>query len=108
MTNRGEDRRDVDFQVFLSWEAKNGGVQRVAARCLNLSPSGAKLETKDPVEVRAGVLIHSGRFGRMGMASIRYCVRDGMKYEVGLEFSAPFALGDPVRKKILENLSTHR
>jgi hypothetical protein len=100
-----EERHEVDFPVFLSWEANNA-IQRVMARCVNLSPSGAKLETKDRLEVRTGVLVHSDRFGRMGTASIRYCVRNVMKYEVGLQFSATFGLSDPVRRKILTSVLT--
>jgi hypothetical protein len=98
-----EERYEVDFTVFLSWQA-NDAVHRVTARCVNLSPSGAKLETRDRLEVRASVLVHSEHFGRMGLASIRYCVRKGMKYEVGLEFGATFGLSDPVRRKILDSV----
>ena len=50
------------------------------------------------------VVIQSDHFGRMGHASVRYCRRESMKYFVGLQFSAPFELGDPVRRKILEGV----
>jgi hypothetical protein len=71
MTEGREQRYAVDFPVFLSWQV-NDAIHRVTARCVNLSPSGAKLETKDRLEPRTMVLVHSERFGRMGMASIRY------------------------------------
>jgi hypothetical protein len=101
---RPEDRYDVDFQVFLSWQAANGLIHRVTCRCVNLSASGAKLETRDRLDIRTGVLVHSEQFGRMGMATVRYCVRLGMKYEVGLQFTNAFLLTDPVRKKILDSV----
>jgi len=101
---RPEERYDVDFQVFLSWQTANGVIHRVSGRCVDLSPSGAKLETIDQLEVRTGVLVHSEQFGRMGLASVRYCVRVGMKYEVGLQFTNAFLLSDPVRKKILDGV----
>ena len=104
MLPRPEKRYRVDFPVFLTWQQKNGSIQRVSGRCVDLSPSGAKLETKDPIEPRTTIVVQSGQFGRMGMASIRYCRREGMKYSVGLEFSAVFGLSDPVRKKILEKV----
>lgn len=104
MAARPEDRYQVDFHVFLSWQAKNGGIHRVPGRCVDLSSSGAKLETRDRLEVRASILVHSEQFGRMGTASIRYCVRKGMKYEVGLQFSSAVVLSDPVRKKILDRV----
>ena len=104
MRPRPETRYPVDFQVFLSWQMKNGGIQRVPGRCVNLSPSGAKLETRDRLDLRSTILLHSEEFGRMGTATIRYCNRKAMKYEVGLEFSAVFGLSDPVRKKVLDSV----
>jgi hypothetical protein len=60
MTEGREQRYQVDFPVFLSWQA-NDVIHRVTARCVNLSPSGAKLETKDRLESRTMVLVHSER-----------------------------------------------
>jgi hypothetical protein len=99
-----EKRYQVDFPIFLSWQVKDA-VHRVTARCLNLSRSGAKLETKERLEVRANILVQSAHFGRMGMASIRYCARKGMNYEVGLQFAGTFGLSDPARRKILEEIA---
>ncbi len=105
MGARPEERRSVDFAVFLSFQGAGGAIQRVTARCVDLSSSGAKLETRDRLAVRDNVLVHSEKFGRMGLASIRYCVRTGMKYEVGVEFATAFRLSDPARKKILDSVS---
>jgi PilZ domain len=101
---RPEDRHSVDFPVFLSWQAANGMIQRVSGRCLDLSASGARVETRDRMEQRAHVLMHSEAFGRMGTATVRYCRREGMKYIIGLQFGAVFGLSDPVRRKTLERV----
>lgn len=98
---RREDRHAVDFQVFLSWQSADRSIHRVLGRCVDLSPSGARLEMKDPVEARIHVLVESRQFGRMGMASIRYCARIRMKYDVGLQFNVPFILSNPLRQGIL-------
>ncbi len=104
MRPRPEARHAVDFQVYLSWQLGNGTIRRVPGRCVNLSPSGAKLETRDRLELRSQILLHSEEFGRMGTATIRYCNRRGMNYDVGLEFNIVFGLSDPVRRKILESV----
>jgi hypothetical protein len=101
---RPEERYDVDFLVSLSWQEKNGALHRVSGRCINLSPSGAKLEMQTRLDTNTIVLAHSEQFGRMGDASIRYCRRDGMKYSVGLKFRTAFGMGDPVRNKILSTV----
>ena len=104
MRTRPEERFHVDFQIFLSWQEKSGAVRRAMGRCVDLSASGAKLETLDKMDARSMVLVHSEQFGRMGNATIRYCLREGMKYSVGLQFSAAFGLGDPVRRKMLNGV----
>jgi hypothetical protein len=102
LVKRPEERYDVDFPVLLSWQTANGLLHRVTGRCVDLSPSGAKLKTIDRLETGTGVLVHSEQFGRMGRASVRYCVRAGMKYDVGLLFADAFLLSTPARRKILD------
>ena len=103
MRERAEERYPVDFQVFLTWQ-KDGVMQRVVGRCLDLSASGARLETRDKLEARSTVLVHSEQFGRMGLASIRHCTRLGMKYDVGLEFNTAFGMSSPTRRRVLEQV----
>ncbi len=103
MRPRPDERYRVDFQAFLTWQ-KGGSLQRVVGRCVDLSSAGAQLETKDRIEHRSTVLVHSEQFGRMGMAVVRYCKRDGMKYKVGLQFIGAFGLSDPARKSVLDQV----
>jgi hypothetical protein len=102
--DRPEARHGVDFPVFVSFQGKDGAVQRLACRCVNLSSSGVKVETKSSLPIRTSVLLDSTQFGRLGMASVRYCSRHGMKYNVGLQFASAMELSNPQRKKILETL----
>ena len=104
MKPQPEERYSVDFPVFVSWQDKSGVIRHASGRCVDLSASGAKLEVMDKLELRGIVLVHSEAFGRMGNATIRYCVRETMKYSVGLQFSMAFGLGDPVRRKILNGV----
>lgn len=103
MTQRPERYR-VNFTVFLSWQDSKGLIRSVSGRCLDLSPAGLLIETRDVLSPGQTVLIQSEQFGRMGHASVRHCRREPMKYFVGLQFSAPFGVGDPVRRKILEGV----
>jgi hypothetical protein len=103
MRSRSEDRYRVDFQVFLTWQV-NGVTRRVIGRCVDLSPSGARLETRDKLTAHSTVLVHSEQFGRMGLASIRHCNRHGMKYDVGLQFSTVFGMSSPSRQRALEQV----
>lgn len=79
-------------------------IRRAAARCVDLSASGARVETREALEIRTIVLVTSDQFGRMGNATVRYCRREGMKYIAGLQFSTAFGLSDPVRKAMLDQV----
>jgi hypothetical protein len=98
---RPNDRYKVDFQVDLNWEEKPGAVHRAQGRCTDLSASGAQVELRDAIKPRTLVVVSSREFGRMGSATVRYCRRDGMKYSVGLEFTAMLALSGPARVEAL-------
>ena len=98
--NRAE-RHPVEFTVRLQWQDQRRQMQQVSARCTDLSASGLKLEMQVPVEVRTMVLVSCEQFGRMGLATVRYCRREGMKYSVGLQFSVQLALSDRSRQEML-------
>jgi hypothetical protein len=98
------ERYHVDFTVFLTWQDAKGLVHTVLGRCLDLSSSGIRIETRDSLTHNQMVVIQSDHFGRMGHASVRYCRREAMKYVVGLQFTSLFELGDPVRRKILDGV----
>jgi hypothetical protein len=98
------ERYHVDFTVFLTWQDARRIVHTVTGRCLDLSSSGIRIETRDTLTQGQMVVIQSDHFGRMGHASVRYCRREAMKYVVGLQFTTLFELGDPVRRKILDGV----
>jgi len=77
-------------------------VRRTNGRCLDLSPEGMKIETRDRLDTGTVVTVQSGEFGRMGHATVRHVNREKMQCLVGLKFGAAFGLGDPARQKILE------
>ncbi len=99
-----EERYSVSFAVSMMWQDKAGLLRRMNGRCLDLSSSGMKIEIRDKLDVYTPVLVSSDEFGRMGHATVRFCLRDKMRYLVGLKFGAEFALGDPARRRILERL----
>jgi hypothetical protein len=100
--NNLENRYKVDLHVSLAWQDRQGRPRRASARCLNLSASGAHVETIDPLTPQSSVIVHSDAFGRMGHATVRYCFRLGMKYRVGLHFSSSLTLGEDLRQEIVE------
>jgi hypothetical protein len=99
-----EERYSVSFSVALGWVDKGGLVRRLNGRCVDLSPEGMKIETRDRLETGTVVTVQSDEFGRMGHATVRHVQRDKMQCLVGLKFGAAFGLGDPARRKILDRV----
>ncbi len=103
MKIKREERYHVDFPVFLTIQTGNIS-RRIQARCIGLSGSGATMEAFDRLEKGAAVLVQSSEFGRMGLASVRYCSRLAMKYTIGLSFGGGLRLSDPGRREMLEKI----
>lgn len=62
------------------------------------------METYDHLEKGSAVLVQSAEFGRMGLASVRYCSRIAVKFKIGLSFGTGLRLSDPSRREILEKV----
>jgi hypothetical protein len=104
-----EKRYAVSFAITLMWEEKSGAVRRARGRCLDLSPEGMRIETRERVDPGTTVLVASDQFGRMGHATVRYYRREMLNASVGLRFSTVYGLEDPGRRKILTTvLDPHR
>jgi len=86
------------------WKDTRGQIRALRANCVDLSPEGARLETDAPIAPRTSITLDSARYGNMGRASVRHCARHGVKYTVGVEFTASLALAEPGRKRCWEEI----
>jgi hypothetical protein len=92
MSQKGELRRHgrstESTPVQLIWKDRQGLDRFMNGRTLDVSESGIRVELPEPIEKQTYVTLQSVRLGLHGSASVKSCVRKGMKYLVGLEFSA--------------------
>jgi hypothetical protein len=88
----------------LSWKDLRGRVQKIWVNCLDLSAEGARLETDIPIPARTGITLESARYGSLGAASVRSCVRQTLKYWIGVEFTSSLPLASRGRKRYLEEI----
>jgi len=104
---RRHARLPFETQVQVSWKDARGRVQNLRARCLDLSAEGARLETDAPIPARTSITLQSPRYGSLGTASVRHCVRQTLKYTVGVEFTSSLALASQGRKRCLDEIQLH-
>jgi len=101
---RRHARLPFEAQMQVSWKDARGRVQKVRAKCLDLSAEGARLETDTPIPARSSITLDSARYGSLGTASVRHCVRKVLKYSIGVEFTSSLALAGQGRKRCLDEM----
>ena len=101
---RRHARLPFEAQMQVSWKDSRGQVQSVRAKCLDLSAEGSRLETDTPIPARTSITLHSARYGSLGTASVRHCVRHTLKYSIGVEFTSSLALAGQGRKRCLDEM----
>ena len=85
---RRNEREEVSSPARLVWQDRSGADCFMNARALNVSASGMRVEVADPIDKQTYVTVQCTALGLHGRASVRSCTRKGMKYILGLEFSA--------------------
>ncbi len=101
---RRHPRLPCALLLNVSWKDSRSNVQKIRAKCLDLSAEGARLETAVPIPLRTTVTLHCDRYGSLGAASVRHCVRKVLKYSIGLEFNSSLTLANQSRKRCLQEL----
>jgi hypothetical protein len=101
--SRGTDeRRQFQRAARVSWRTRSGENKQAPTEIVDLSLQGACIRIKEPIELRTMVYLQAPGYGAIGNASVRYCVCSGLKYRIGLLFSAPTGLADSARQKYLD------
>jgi len=88
-TSHQNSRTDDRFHIRC-WLTISVNRRRLPARAIDLSGSGATVESLFPVAVGADVRVRSRIPLLAGSAHVRSCRRRGMVYRIGLQFSRPW------------------
>lgn len=91
MTQKGDIRRHSRTPrtdpVQITWKDRSGNAQVSRGRLVDVSEAGMRVEVSEPLEKLTYVTVRADGIGIHGTASVRSCVRKGLKHVVGLEFS---------------------
>jgi hypothetical protein len=83
---RKHDRMTYGGKINLMWSDESGHPFSRNGECIDISSSGLKLRLDSKLPVRSVVTVRAMEIALHGSASVRSCVRIGVKYVVGLEF----------------------
>jgi hypothetical protein len=88
--------------VEIIWTDSSGNDRFQRAHAFDISESGMQIDLMERLEERIYVTLRAEHLAVHGTASVRSCVRKGIKYRVGLEFSAG------LKWKTIEKSRPHR
>lgn len=89
MSDKRRKQREL-FQCVLdlSWKDASGAARTLSVHAIDLSKSGVRVESSEPIKPHTEVYVRAERYGVTGSTSVRHCNRRGLKYMLGLEFKA--------------------
>jgi hypothetical protein len=92
MTREREVRRHCRFTksspAHIGWNDRRGEDKFINGRTMDISESGIRIEVPEPLDKQTYITLQCSALGLHGRASVRCCIRKGMKYLVGLEFTS--------------------
>lgn len=83
---RHKQRQRFDCALEISWQDGRGTKRTLTVHAIDLSNSGIRVESAEPIELHTEVHLRAERYGLSGFTSVRHCGRRGAKYILGLEF----------------------
>jgi hypothetical protein len=66
----------------------------MAVRAIDLSNSGIRVESSEPIDPHTDVYVRAERYGLTGSTSVRHCSHRASRYILGLEFKPEARAGD--------------
>jgi hypothetical protein len=85
---RRHNRTQAQSIVELVWKDPLGNEKYTKARTLDISEAGMRVEVPERIPERSYVTIRADQLSLHGRGSVKTCRGKGIKYVVGLEFSA--------------------
>ncbi|MCC7497368.1 MAG: PilZ domain-containing protein [Bryobacterales bacterium] len=84
---RRHDREPFQERVTLTWAGSDGNGRIMQGTGVTISRSGFSIKVPEQLQLQSYVSFRT-RDGRLsGSGSVRHCVRSGVEYLVGIEFS---------------------
>jgi len=85
---RRKQRQLFDCSLEISWHDSQTAARTLSVRAIDLSNSGIRVESGEPIDLQTEVYVRAERYGLTGSTTVRHCGRRGTKHILGLEFNA--------------------
>ncbi len=88
---RRHSRAEKSSPLQIVWQDRTGTDKYVQGKSLDISSSGMRVELTEQIDRGTYVTVQCAALGVHGRASVRSCIRKGLKFILGLEFSGGLA-----------------
>ena len=99
---RKDPRELLNSEVSLSWEDARGVHRLSKGKCVNISERGLRVLVSDEIPVRSYVSFRVKSLRFSGGGSVRNARRQGLRFEIGIEFSGALRLPQIAQNKATE------
>jgi len=84
---RKKQRQLFDGVLEIYWKDGIGNSRITNVRAIDLSKTGVRVESPEPIEQRTEVYVRAEQYGLTASTIVRHCNHRGSKYVLGLEFN---------------------
>ena len=84
---RKKQRQLFDGVLEIYWQDGTGNSRITNVRAIDLSKTGVRVESPEPIEQRTEVYVRAEQYGLTASTLVRHCSHRGAKYVLGLEFN---------------------
>ena len=88
--SRRHERTPAPATIRIGWQDRSGNDKFDITRSFDISESGLRFEVQYPLPPRSDVTVQAEKIGLQARATVRYCIRKGLKYAVGVEFAGGY------------------
>jgi len=93
---RQKQRQLFDCALEVTWKDSHAVSHTMSVQAIDLSDSGIRVESSEPIELHTEVFVRAERYGLTGPTAVRHGSRRGSKYVLGLEFHPDTTAADAV------------
>ena len=93
---RQKQRQLFDCALEVTWKDSHAVSHTMSVQAIDLSDSGIRVESSEPIELHTEVFVRAERYGLTGTTAVRHGSRRGSKYVLGLEFHPDTTAADAV------------
>jgi hypothetical protein len=95
---RGDPRYPANGAFKILLRDAHGNTRMVMATCIDISHSGARAQSAEPIAPASRLLIDLPKYNLTGPASVRHCTRQDSVYHIGIKFSGRLTCLNPGRR----------